>query len=199
MIENDLRRQTGPDIEGLGNPTTCARCAKLGPTCCQCRPGEEELAALVSESERNHMAAIAPWTIGEHFVVQVPNSPPFIDHMIRLFPDRAEEVYQMLPAEGWHYRLHIDKIGQCSLLGPRGCLLPREARPLFCRIYPFWFIGQQLQVFVYDHCLAIQESVTVQELCISMGTSPEQLYELFARLCRAWGFEPSRIPSRVCN
>lgn len=188
MAQLNLEYQANFEGKGFGDPGICARCSQIGPTCCQCRRGEEELAAMVSERELNQMVVFAPWTADQNFVVRVSNSPAFIRHIKRLFPDRVEDVSRVIPPDGWHYRLFIERSGQCSLLGPSGCLLPRHARPLFCRVFPFWFIGNQLQVFLCDYCLAVQGDRAAPDLFSAMGTTPDHLYQLFDELCHAWGF-----------
>ena len=36
-------------------------------------------------------------------------------------------------------RLRVIRSGRCLFLGARGCRLPTSGRPLYCRLYPFWF------------------------------------------------------------
>lgn len=35
--------------------------------------------------------------------------------------------------------------GDCTFLGPQGCVLPLETRPLICRLYPYDYIEQGIQ------------------------------------------------------
>ncbi len=177
----------------------CARCAFHGNTCCQCRPGEEELLPPVSEAEREWMIRTVPWAVEKTFLVREANSERFIRLMGRLFPDHLVKVDSLFPPDGWHYRLAIDRANRCVLLGSKGCMLPALARPLFCRIFPFWFIEDQPQIFEFSDCLALQTAETVPELCSLLGTSPGELTDLHHEICRTWGFDLSSRLLAACS
>jgi hypothetical protein len=52
-------------------------------------------------------------------------------------------------------RLKVNQAGQCVFLGPKGCRLPEKSRPLYCRLYPFWFTtDNRLMVMISSACLA---------------------------------------------
>jgi Fe-S-cluster containining protein len=68
----------------------------------------------------------------DFFHFQVASEPLYLDqdddpvwheHVIR--EDNSRRVLKRLPD------------GDCSLLGPQGCTLPLEVRPLVCRLYPY--------------------------------------------------------------
>ena len=176
----------------------CARCALHGQTCCECPQGEEQLLPPVSEVERDWMIRTVPWVVEKGFLVREANSPRFLKLMGRLFPDHGGKVYSLFPPDGWHYRLALDRSNRCVLLGAKGCLVPHLARPLFCRIFPFWFIEDQPQIFEFSDCLALRTAETVQELCSLLGTSPEELTDLHREICRTWGFDLSSRPLEAC-
>ena len=108
-----------PDEEFL-----CARCARHMKTCCQ----TPEVYVTLGDVERiaDHLGRDDFW----HFKVATDavyldqdDDPVWRDNVIR--EDNSRRVLKRLPD------------GDCSLLGPQGCTLPLETRPLICRLYPF--------------------------------------------------------------
>jgi Fe-S-cluster containining protein len=128
---------------------------------------------------------------GREFAVRRSNSELFVQKMVDLFPDQLNGVYRVFPIHGQHYELLIED-ERCTFHGPCGCELPRDVRPLFCRLYPFWFYGPDPYVFANDQCLALGECRTVQELCLALGTNLEHLHGLYAQLLLNWGFYPEQ-------
>ncbi|MFZ5775695.1 MAG: zinc/iron-chelating domain-containing protein [Thermodesulfobacteriota bacterium] len=171
----------------LAGPEICANCSRIGPTCCRCETGEEVLVAPLSADEWERMQAMAPWTTLAGVVVREPNTAFFIEEMHRLFPDRSDEVAASFPLGGHHLRLAQNHLGQCACLGPAGCLLPQEARPHFCHLYPFWFFSDRLQVFGDPQCLALRSLQTADQLCNALHTTPQRLFDAYHALCLAWG------------
>ena len=60
------------------------------------------------------------------------------DHPIYL-PDDSDPVWRdkAFQPDGSRRVLKRQANGDCTFLGPAGCVLPLEIRPLICRIYPF--------------------------------------------------------------
>ena len=119
----------------MSDPFVCARCAAKGPTCCELTPGVEEVCFPVSEYERERIIECVPDSGG--FALQV-NTPVFIENLFRLFPGQRKKVKELFPPGGMHYRLEVDSNGKCLFLGSEGCIIPKEVRPLYCRLFPFW-------------------------------------------------------------
>ncbi|HSR35644.1 MAG TPA: hypothetical protein VLL73_00570, partial [Desulfurivibrionaceae bacterium] len=139
-----------------GNPVICGECAQRGPTCCRCDVAEAELIAPLSTTEWEQIRAQVPWAANGPFVVKERNTLRFIREMQRLFPDNPTAVEATFPLGATHLRLAQNATGQCVFLGPHGCLLPNAARPLFCQIYPFWIIYDEIFALGDPHCLALQ-------------------------------------------
>ncbi len=102
----------------------CVRCARHMKTCCQTR----EIYVTLGDVERisGHLGRDDFW----HFQVatdprylEQDDDPVWRDHVIR--EDNSRRVLKQRPD------------GDCSQLGPQGCTLPLEVRPLVCRIYPY--------------------------------------------------------------
>ncbi len=102
----------------------CARCARHQKTCCQ----TPEVYVTLGDVERiaGHLGRDDFW----HF--KVATDPAYLDqgddpvwqeNVIR--EDNSRRVLKRLPD------------GDCTLLGPQGCTLPLEVRPLICRLYPY--------------------------------------------------------------
>jgi Fe-S-cluster containining protein len=102
----------------------CARCARHMKTCCQTpevyvTPGDVDRIA-------DHIGR------RDFFHFRVPTDAAYLE-------EGDDPVWQK-------YVFHEDKTrrvlkrmpdGDCSLLGPQGCTLPLEVRPLVCRLYPY--------------------------------------------------------------
>lgn len=166
----------------------CARCARIGPTCCFVTPGEEQACFPLSVAEKDRIREALP-DVGAF--AMVPNSPRFLEHMLKLFPRDEARVRELFPERKEHMRLATDAQGNCRLLGPEGCLLPVESRPYYCRVFPFWFQRGQLTAFLPADCLAAREKRSVAGLLKTFGVAPVRLRELFGRLRLAWGLDPA--------
>ncbi len=172
-----------------GDPLICARCAENGRTCCYSIPGDEDSITPISELEIRNMSLAAPWVVKEKVVAESPNSPRFLHYIHRLFPADEEAVRRAFPADGRHYRLATEPDGRCPLLGEDGCLVPRQGRPLFCRLYPFWMTGSEAQVFANPECQAQVDSETTLELCQVLHADLPHIRRLYLLLRRAWGLD----------
>lgn len=179
-------------MDDKGNPHVCQMCATVGSTCCQY--ASDDIVAPLSESEIRVICRALPQLAEHRFVELAPNTAAFLGEISRLFPLASRhEIEQAFPPEGHHFRLTVGQDNSCVLLGSSGCLLRRECRPLFCRLYPVWFSGQQLQVFGNDQCYALADVRTVDALCDHLGTSPVLLAALHSELCQAWGMSPLSV------
>ena len=162
----------------------CARCAQRFGSCCTLTPGQEEFCFPLSPAERAAMTAAGAG--GEHFAAEA-NSAGFVDNLRRLFPGEDAAVRRLFPATAVHDRLAVTPAGDCRLLGVAGCTLPREARPLYCRLYPFWVRAGQLMYFEFDHCLALQESRGARSLLRCLDVTESHVRHLYRDLRKAWG------------
>ena len=102
----------------------CARCARHMKTCCQ----TPEIYVTPGDAARiaGHVGRNDFW----HF--RVPTDPVYLEedddpvwqeHIFR--EDSSRRVLKKTPDN------------DCGFLGPQGCTLPLEVRPLVCRLYPF--------------------------------------------------------------
>ena len=173
---------------------TCALCAEVSLTCCQLNPGQEEFCFPLSNPEVAVLERQLPSTDG--FFVTMPNSPAFLQALTHLFPFSGEILRRRFPRRSSHQRLATDADGRCAFLGGKGCVLSDEHRPLFCRLFPFWIVGEQLYIFEYERCLQIKTAQSLHEVLAAFGTTLETLGDLYDRLCLAWGLGPD-IPRFV--
>ena len=172
----------------MDDPHVCARCAGQGPTCCRLESGQEEMCFPLSEMERDRILQYLSGDAGA-FARQA-NTEAFVSNTHSLFPRERNAVDELFPAGGFHLRLALDAEGRCRLLGPQGCTLPREVRPYYCRLYPFWFKPDGMYVFASSRCLAQNEAGTRRRLLSLFGTTEKKLKELYGRLRLAWGLGP---------
>ncbi len=161
----------------------CARCAEQHGSCCTLEPGLEEYCFPLSAAERAAMQAAG--AKAEHFHREA-NTPAFVDNLCRLFPGEEEHIRALFPGQGFHHRVGISPQGACMLLGAAGCLLPRNARPLYCRIYPFWIQNGRQLYFDFCRCQAQLEAGGGAGLLKRLGMTPEDVRHTYQELRRAW-------------
>ncbi|NDV27603.1 YkgJ family cysteine cluster protein [Desulfovibrio sp. JC010] len=170
----------------MSDPFVCARCAAKGPTCCELTPGTEEVIFPISEYERERIMECVPDSGG--FGLQL-NTPAFIENMLKLFPGQRRRVKELFPPGGMHYRLEVDSAGKCLFLGSGGCVIPKEARPLYCRLFPFWTDESgRITLLDVETCLAQQENKTPGKLFKTLGVTQSEVRDLHSKLRIAWGF-----------
>jgi Fe-S-cluster containining protein len=165
----------------------CARCAAAGPTCCRLEPGQEEHCFPVSEIESHR---ILEADAGTGAFASEPNTTAFKANLRKLFPGIGQVVDALFPLNKHHLRLATDASGACKLLGPAGCVLPREARPYYCRLFPFWVLGGRLHVFEAASCLVRREHRGQAGLLAALSTTESEVRRLHGRLRMAWGLPP---------
>jgi len=165
----------------------CARCAAVNPTCCRLTPGKEDLCFPVSEIERQRIVEFGPKRGG---LTGAPNSKAFLDNLVRLFPGDKAYLTRIFPLHGEHLRLATLPGGACTFLGPAGCVLPREARPYYCRLFPFWVSAGAVDAFDAKDCLASCEGRTVGRMLTLLEMPPAMVLDLHGRMRMAWGMSP---------
>jgi Fe-S-cluster containining protein len=93
-------------------------------TCCQTC----EIYATLGDVQR-----IAAHTGRDDFhEFRAPANPVYLDHDED--PTWRDGVFQ---PDGTRRVLKRERGGDCTFLGPHGCTLPGDVRPLVCRIYPY--------------------------------------------------------------
>ncbi|MGQ9604699.1 MAG: YkgJ family cysteine cluster protein [Thermogutta sp.] len=146
----------------------CVRCARTQRTCCQISeiyitPGDlERIAAYTGESD--------------FFEYRRPANPEYLDQSddplwaaCVFRPDGTRRVLRRSESEG------------CLFLGPGGCRLPLEVRPLVCRLYPFDYTEQGLQSVNGTMC-PIQLLAPGVTLLQSLGMDAEMAEEWRSQL-----------------
>ncbi len=67
---------------------------------------------------------------------------------------------------------------QCTFLGPQGCVLPGDVRPLVCRIYPFTYTAAGLAGEAPDYCPT--------KVLAPAGQPMTQVLDMDARAAEGW-------------
>lgn len=173
----------------VSDADACSRCAEASGTCCTLTPGQEEFCFPLSERERADMEAAGAGP--EMFCTQA-NTQAFLDNLCRLFPGEGPRVSALFPTEGFHDRLAVAPDGACRLLGPQGCRLPGEARPYYCRLFPFWIRAGRQMYFEFKDCQALRESRGGAGLLRRLGMTEAGVFDLYHRLREAWGLSERR-------
>lgn len=171
------------------DPHVCARCGAEGSTCCKLQPGQEQHCFPMSAEERERMA---PYVDGDSAFTLELNTEAFAQGLRCAFPHDKASIDALFPVDGTacHYRLATHPDGACTLLGPEGCILPREARPYYCRLFPFWVCGRKVMIFTSSCCLAQRETKAFARLAEALGMTDAEIRRLHDRLRRAWGLDP---------
>ncbi len=166
------------------SPHICESCASEGSTCCSLAPGTEEHCFPLSRPEWER---IVEWC--EHIggFAEGPNSPAFMQNMRALFPGEERELKRLFPGHAWHMRLAVTAKGDCVFLGHEGCRLPREVRPWYCRIFPFWVRNGRVTIFTANSCLAFLQARSAQPALELFGLSEKDILRLYGQLRLSWG------------
>ncbi len=101
----------------------CAKCATLGKTCCQIC----EVLVTVGDQQRIRLATRRT----DFWEYRIPADPSYLDQA-----DDPNWLRWAFRADG--SRPVLKRVGgNCVFLGPNGCTLHMEVRPLVCRLYPY--------------------------------------------------------------
>ena len=163
----------------------CALCAEESLTCCQLNPGQEEFCFPLSGLEVALLEKHFAKTDG--CFVSMDNSHCLHPGPYAAIPlQRKEILQQRFPLGSSHLRLATDAEGKCVFLGGMGCCLSGDHRPLICRLFPFWIVGDQFYIFEYENCLQFRRAQSFPEILAAFGTTAEALENIYDQLCLAW-------------
>lgn len=110
----------------------CARCARVQRTCCQ----RAEIVLTTGDTDR-----IAAHSGRRDFLERRAPADP--DALAEDPADPNWTRWTIAP-DGTRRVLRRRADGDCTFLGPAGCTLPLEVRPLVCRMYPYTFTERGL-------------------------------------------------------
>lgn len=117
--------QEKPEVWG------CVKCGRLGKTCCQ----QREIFVTAGDRER-----VSTHTgLKDFWEYRAPADPSYLD------PDNDPTWWRsVFRTDGTRPVLRRKPDGDCMFLGPAGCVLPLETRPLVCRLYPYEYTVEGL-------------------------------------------------------
>ena len=144
----------------------CARCARLQETSCQFT----DIVTTLGDVERI-AAHVGRRDFIESRGVRNPeyldqdDDPLWRDVVFR--PDGTRRVLKKQPND------------DCSFLGPVGCTLPLETRPLICRLYPFDYTEAGIADEFGDYCptYLLPEGVALLDALDMRRTDAERWHE----------------------
>jgi Fe-S-cluster containining protein len=117
----------------------CARCARHQKTCCQF----VEIYTSPGDVQR-----ISDYTGRDDFYeYRGPDNPVYLDH-----DDDPVWRDNVFLADGTRRLLKRLPNGDCTFLGPQGCTLSLEVRPLICRLYPYDYDEQGIKPVLAEGC-----------------------------------------------
>jgi Fe-S-cluster containining protein len=167
----------------MDDPSVCARCAGQGPTCCQTSSDADDLCFPVSAGEA---VWLRPYATDGAATCSAVTSVIFQQRLKSLFPSERRRISSVFPLGGKHRRLVLTSEGKCVFLAPTGCRIPRGARPLYCRIFPFWVVDERLTFLSHDGCLAQGRQPVLGDLLHRLHTSAEEILSIYLRLRHYW-------------
>lgn len=148
----------------------CARCARHQKTCCQAPQiyvTRGDVKRIENETGRNGFSEF-----------RLPDHPGYTDQDDD--PIWRDNAFQ---PDGTRRVLKKQENGDCTFLGPTGCTLTIEARPLVCRLYPFDYTADGFLNNLASGC-PLELLRPGQELLPTLGMTREiaeswrrQLYE----------------------
>lgn len=145
----------------------CARCAKHTTTCCQ----KTDIYVTLGDVRRisNHSGKV------DFFEFRRPAYS--VDDQQVEDPFWYEHVFR---EDGQRRVLKHQPDGNCFFLGPHGCTLSDETRPLICRLYPFDYNAEQILPRLASGCpveLLRPEQSLIDELQMDVNRA-EQIRRL---------------------
>lgn len=173
----------------------CLECARSGPTCCKSDASQRHLSFPLSDEEWKRMLPYADVAQEKFGVPEIrlsePNSLEFIEAMTCIFPGEDRVLTRLFPEGGHHWRLKTGPDGACVFLGEAGCILPRDIRPWYCRLFPSWMNRGAVTIFLADECLIAQKAKTPASGLFLLNTSVNEVARLYAKLREDWGLPPA--------
>jgi Fe-S-cluster containining protein len=129
----------GPDLTAL----PCLACAAVNDTCC---PGAQVFVTL------GDVARIRAFVGRDGFTALEPLDPLYLN-------DFGDPLWRTLTvrADGRRRVLLRPNGKDCLFLGPHGCFLPEDVRPLLCRLYPYDFTREGITGLCDDCPVALRE------------------------------------------
>lgn len=168
-------------MQQISEENICARCSKINRTCCRIQPENAVNCFPLSGPE---IKELNRYFNGENPVLRTKNSVEFVRNLKKLIPDEKKAIVKEFPEDGTHQRLKTTEDGSCILLGDRGCILPWRARPLYCRLYPFWVYKGKITLFDDPDCLALQEKMQLRQILSLLGTTGREILDMHSEMLK---------------
>jgi Fe-S-cluster containining protein len=110
----------------------CAKCSRLGKTCCQ------DSDVYVTQGDLLRIKTFTGHS--KFFEYRAPSDPSYRDQS-------DDPVWDTLvfKKDGSRRVLCRDAVLNCIFLGQTGCFLPMDVRPLICRLHPFQYTVSGLE------------------------------------------------------
>lgn len=196
---------TDPELTHLSFPISPAEWRRIAPYAALATPAPfsdsrqhaAEDAAAQKAAQELFIPAKAPKLLppqkgkcpsdGDAVCAAENNTPEFIASMRALFPEKKSHIMGLFTENGTHLTMRTRTDGSCVFLGSSGCRLHRSVRPWYCLLFPAWVAGGCLTLFLSEDCLISQRARGPAHGISLLGTSPDTVRSLHARLCEDWG------------
>lgn len=117
----------------------CVRCARHRRTCCQI----SQIYTTPGDVQR-----IREFTgVQDFYEFRAPDNPDYLDQ-----DDDPEWSRCVFRPDSTRRVLRRRDNGDCTFLGPNGCRLPLDVRPLVCRLYPYSYTADGIEQDLSPGC-----------------------------------------------
>lgn len=151
----------------------CVRCAREGKTCCQ------RAEIFITKGDAARIAGYC--SKDDFFEFRYPDNPAYLDQ-----DDDPIWKQYVFRQDGHRRVIKRDPVGNCAFLRETGCILPLEVRPLVCRLYPFEYNAEGIEIDVEGewcpgHLMEPGESF-IQALDMSVNDAEGWHCQLYAEI-----------------
>ncbi|UIJ36699.1 hypothetical protein [Desulfobaculum bizertense] len=167
----------------MSDSCMCAACARRGQCCCEVLPEDIPHCFPLSQADVERIEAATG--IPGKGIARQETVPALVQSLERLFPECKDLLQEKVQIGGQHLRLALED-GACVFLGSEGCTLPRDARPVYCRIYPFWVQKGSIMVFDTAPCVQRAGAAGLDKLLSALDMDRKTVRRLFATLLQEW-------------
>jgi uncharacterized protein len=121
----------------------CIECSKAGKTCCQLGSG----VVLLTEGDIDRINKFT--SKNDFWLFEEPKE--YLENRIKSSFDPNMKYYALSKTGKVHTLKHKPD-GNCIFLSDKGCVLPMDTRPLYCRIHPYDFVEDQVTGITFVDC-----------------------------------------------
>jgi Fe-S-cluster containining protein len=156
----------------------CQECHETKYGCCNFTGEPNSIEIGISIPEAIIIQKATKLSISD-FLERDTINPLLVDSIARSIHPNFKQIFY----KNIRYKLKtVDN--KCIFLTDQGCQLPRNIRPHYCNLYPFWLMPDEdrLQVLINPDCLAQTRALNIVELLKLFGINRNDIINEFYAL-----------------